>query len=258
MPWRWIALGLLAVVAIAVVRLTVPSPLSTSEGIVAVVIDQLSPEYANVTLRDEVRSGLDGFGLDVKEYEGVEVNVGLYRDLGTMDCAVCLIRSHSGILVLEGEQKEHVTSLFTNEPYSNLKYVSEQLSDRILIVRPYEEDPQLTFGISPLFIEKSMKGQFPSTIVIIGGCSCLGRTDLASAFLSRGASVVVSWDRSVNLDYLDVATSYFVDAFFSRGLALEDAVAETMAEYGSDPQFGALLTYFPAAAGRSTARELLG
>ncbi len=256
--WRWIALGVFAVIVIVAVRLVMPSPAPSSEGIYAVVIDQLSPAYANEELRGVARESLGAFGLVVKEYEGDEVDVDLYRGLGLMDCGVCLIRSHSGILVLEGEEKEHITSLFTNEPYSQLRHVSEQLSDRVLVVRSNEDDEQLTFGISPLFVEKSMEGELPSTMVIIAGCSCLGSPDLATAFLSRGASVVVSWDRSVNLDYLDVATAYFLEGFFSRGLTLEDAVAQTMAEYGPDSEFGSIMTYLPVAAGRSTARELLG
>jgi len=256
--WGWVALGVFAVTVIVVVRLTMPSPAPSSEGIHAVVIDQLSPAYANEKLRGVARESLGAFGLEVKEYEGDEVDVDLYRGLGLMDCGVCLIRSHSGILVLEGEGKEHITSLFTNEPYSQLRYVSEQLSNRVLIVRSNEDKEQLTFGISPLFVEKSMEGQLPSTIVIIAGCSCLGSPDLATAFLDRGASVVVSWDRSVNLDYLDVATAYFMEGFFSRGLTLEDAVAQTMAEYGPDLEFGSIMTYLPVTAGRSTARELLG
>ena len=256
--WRWIALGVFAVIVLVAVRLTMPSLAPSSEGIYAVVIDQLSPAYANEKLRGGARESFGAFGLEVKEYEGDEVDVDLYRGLGLMDCGVCLIRSHSGILVLEGEEKEHITSLFTNEPYSQLRYVSEQLSDRVLIVRSNEDDEQLTFGISPLFVEKSMEGELPSTIVIIAGCSCLGSPDLATAFLSRGASVVVSWDRSVNLDYLDVVTAYFLEGFFSRGLTLEDAVAQTMAEYGPDSEFGSIMTYLPVAAGRSTARELLG
>ncbi|MCK5213236.1 MAG: hypothetical protein KAQ74_04870 [Dehalococcoidia bacterium] len=256
--WRWIALGVFAVIVIVAVRLVMPSPAPSSEGIYAVVIDQLSPAYANEELRGVARESLGAFGLVVKEYEGDEVDVDLYRGLGLMDCGVCLIRSHSGILVLEGEEKEHITSLFTNEPYSQLRHVSEQLSDRVLVVRSNEDDEHLTFGISPLFVEKSMEGELPSTMVIIAGCSCLGSPDLATAFLSRGASVVVSWDRSVNLDYLDVATAYFLEGFFSRGLTLEDAVAQTMAEYGPDSEFGSIMTYLPVAAGRSTARELLG
>jgi len=256
--WKWIALGVFAVIVLVAVRLTMPSHAPSSEGIYAVVIDQLSPAYANEKLREVARESFGAFGLEVKEYEGDEVDVDLYRGLGLMDCGACLIRSHSGILVLEGEEKEHITSLFTNEPHSQLRYVSEQLSDRVLIVRSNEDDEQLTFGISPLFVEKSMEGELPSTVVIIAGCSCLGSPDLATAFLSRGASVVVSWDRSVNLDYLDVATAYFLEGFFSRGLTLEDAVAQTMAEYGPDSEFGSIMTYLPVAAGRSTAHELLG
>ena len=223
----------------------------------AVVIDQLFPHEPNADLRAEIRRSLGEYGFDVVEYEGAQVNVGLYRSLGLEQCSVLFIRSHAGLLVLEDEQPEHLTALFTNEPYSRFKYVDEQLRDRVLIVHPFEGDRKLSFGVSPYFIAESVEGYLPSTVVIIAGCSCLDRTDLAKAFLGRGASVVLSWNGTVELDYLDAATVHLFRALFDEGLTVREAVENTMFECGPSPDYGARLTYFPLAAGRYTVAELI-
>jgi len=256
--WSW-AVGILFVGAILLgVRFMTTERGGAAAELRAVVIDQLSPQYPNDAFRSNTTAALEAFGMTADVFEGEEVDVGLYRSLASRQPGVVLIRSHSGILVLEAETKEHVTALFTNEPYSETSHVAEQLNDRLLIVRPFEDDAELTFGVSPKFVSNSMSGRLPRSIVIIAGCSCLGRTDLAEAFFSRGASVVVSWDGSVSLEHVDAATAFLVDRLFLYRLTLEDAVIATMVEYGQDPDFGALMTYFPGAAGRYTAAELLG
>ena len=141
--------------------------------------------------------------------------------------------------------------------YSERKHVGEQLGDRLLIVRPFETDPKLTFGVTPSFVRQSMDGYLPRTIVVIAGCSVLGRTDLAEALVSRGASVVISWDRSVGLTHADEATARLVTHLCAEGMTVEEAVVATMAEMGPDPDYGAILRYFPASVARRTADELL-
>jgi len=102
-----------------------------------------------------------------------------------------------------------------------------------------------------------MDGDLPSTLVIIAGCSCLEETDLAKAFFGRGASAVISWSDSVELDYLDAATEGLVNGLFNDGLTIAAAVEVTMAEFGPDPESGARLMYFPLAAGRYTLDDLI-
>ena len=257
-PWIVVAI-VLAIAAIAIgSRLLAPQPSSVVEmDLRGVVVDQLSPEDPNDSLRSAVRGDMQAFGLSVTEYEGDEVTVETYRSLGNARPSVLLIRSHSGLLTLEGEEDQHITALFTNEPYSKTKYVTEQLHDRVLIVRRHEQDENLKFGVSPLFILQSMEENLSGTVVIIAGCSCLGRTDLADAFLARGASVVLSWDESVSLGYLDLATEHLMDALLAQEMTVENATVSTMVEYGEDPDFGAILLYYPVAAGRYTVAELV-
>jgi hypothetical protein len=223
----------------------------------AALIDQLSPTYANEEFQSSVAADIGSSGLPLDVYVGEQVDVGLYRGIGQENYGVLVIRSHSGILELEGAEGESITALFTNEPYSESKYVAEQLGDRILIVRPFEGDRQLTFGVTPDFFLQSMRGRFPGTIVVIAGCSILNRTDLAEALVSRGASVVVSWDRSVGLAHADEATALLVHHLFAESMTVQDAAMAAMVEAGPDPEFGAVLKYYPVSAGRYTAKQLL-
>lgn len=256
--WQWGVLVLIVAIVVLGLHVMTHPPGRAAGHVDAIVIDQLSPEDPNPALRASVRDSLESHGLSVAEYEGAQVDVNLYRSLGLTQCRVLFIRSHSGLLVLEDEAVEHITALFTNEPYSRFKHVDEQMRDRVLIVRPFETDAELSFGISPYFIAHSMEGGLPSTVIIIAGCSCLDETDLARAFLGRGASAVVAWDDSVNVDYLDAAAQYLMERLFLDGLSLEGAVDATREEFGPDPEHGARLTYFPFAAGRYTVDELTG
>ena len=255
--WLWAAGVAFAAVIILGFRLMTPQAGDVAENLRAAVLDQLSPAFPNDDFRASVTQDIEGFGLPVDAYEGQQIDVDLYRSLGTRDYGVLVIRSHSGILELEGEDAEPVTSLFTNEPYSQSEYVAEQLRDRVLIVRPFVQDAELTFGITPEFVLHSMEGRLPRSIVIVAGCSVLGRTDMAQALVSRGASVVISWDRSVGLAHADESTAALVSHLLEEETTVQGAVAATMSELGPDPEYGATLRYYPATAGRSTAMELL-
>jgi len=256
--WTWAVVALFLAVVVFGIRTLATGTSRVMPELRAVVIDQLSPRYLNESFRESTVASLEAFGLPVELFEGEDVDVSLYRSLAGRQPGVILIRSHSGILVLEGEEEQRVTALFTNEPYRETAHVAEQLNDRLLVVRPFQDDAVLTFGVSPAFVSRSMQGNLPGSIVIIAGCSCLGRRDLADAFIARGASVVVSWDGSVTLDHVDEATALLVEKLFREGTTLENAVIAAMVKYGRDPDFGALMTYFPVAAGRYTAAQLLG
>jgi len=255
--WLWVASLAFAAVIILGFRLMSPRAPELDPELGAVLIDQLSPTYPNDEFRSIVAAGVEEFGLPLDILDGEAVDVDLYRSLGLRDCAIIVIRSHSGILQLEDGGAEQVTALFTNEPYSELRHVSEQLRDQVLIVRPFEDDTNLTFGITPEFVLHGMRGNLPRSVVVIAGCSVLGRTDLAEALVARGASVVVSFDRSVGLAHADASTARCIEHLLNEEMTMERAIIATSAEVGPDPEFGALLSYYPPSAGDRTVAELL-
>ncbi len=254
--WLWVAGAVLAVAVILAIRLLAPAGHGDAD-LRAALIDQLSPAFPNEEFRSSVMADLEILGLPVDLYEGEEVDVDLYRALGEEAYGVLVIRSHSGTLELGGGPDQRTTALFTNESYSGSRHIAEQVVERVLIVRPLEDDPDLTFGVAPDFFRQSMRGELPHTIVVIAGCSILDRTDLAEALVSRGASVVISWDLSVALDHVDEGNRLLIHYLLAEGMTVDDAVAAAMDEAGPDPEFGAVLKYYPDAAGPYTAEQLL-
>jgi hypothetical protein len=253
----WVAgVGFIAVIIFGIWLMT-PRAQGTAD-LRAGLIDQLSPVYPNVEFQSSVIADIESCGLPLDAYEGDQVDVDLYRTIGEDDFGVLVIRSHSGTLELPGSEDESVVALFTNEPYSESTHRAEQLLDRVLIVRPFEGDQELTFGVTPDFFRHSMRGRLPGTIVVIAGCSILNKTNMADALVSRGASVVVSFDRSVGLAHADGATALVVHHLLDEGMTVEDSVVAAMAEAGPDPEFGAVLKFYPASAGGLTAKRLLG
>jgi hypothetical protein len=223
----------------------------------AALIDQLSPAYTNDEFQSSVIADIESFGLPLDMYEGEQVDVGLYRNLGQVDYGVLVIRSHSGILELPDSENGSAIALFTNEPYSESKHMTDQLRDRVLIVRPYEGDRELTFGVTPGFFRQAMRGRLPGTIVVVDGCSILSESDMAEALVSRGASVVISFDRSVGLTHADEAAGLLIHYLLAEGRTVEQATVAAMAEVGPDPEYGAVLKFYPASAGHFTAKQLL-
>jgi hypothetical protein len=112
----------------------------------------------------------------------------------------------------------------------------------------------MMFGITPEFVSAQsvwgqpwdMEGRFDDTIIIIMGCSgiALPDMDMARAFIDKGASAYLAWDRSVGLNYVDDATPYLIKQLCSEKLTIRQAVDSTMDVIGADPEYGAELEYY--------------
>ena len=148
------------------------------------------------------------------------------------------------------------TYLFTNERYSTIKYLKEQLNDELLRARVTPNSPDL-FAIGAKFITNSMEEDFSSTVVIVDGCSCLYEDDLAQAFVQKGASCYLVWDATANLDYVDQATAYLVKQLCIKKVSIANAVANTMEVVGPDPEYGAVLKYYPQQNSSKALKELI-
>ncbi len=89
------------------------------------------------------------------------------------------------------------------------------------------------------------------------GCDGLYFKDLAQAFVQKGASTYIAWDASVVLDYVDDATTALIEKLWSEELSIGKAVAETMKEKGPNPNYGAILKYYPRQSGAKTLRQVI-
>ena len=221
----------------------------------AAIIDQLYSLQPNEAFIHQATQELGDYSFEVDIYQGDTVTVDLYRKLPTYGYKLIIFRVHSGLLGKEGQIIKR-TSLFTNEPYSQVKHVAEQLSDQLAMARIDEYYPWV-FGIGAKFVTQSMEGRFPSTVIIMMGCSSLYLDDLAQAFIEKGASTYVGWDATVGLGYVDEATPILVTNLYSKGMTIKEAVDETMAAKGPDPDYGASLKYYSIDSGNKTQRQLI-
>jgi hypothetical protein len=248
----------LAVVIITLLGLTLfggcsaPSPELEAK---AAIIDQLYSLQPNQVFISNVTQQLEAFGFAVDLYQGNEITVDLYRQLPGYGYSLIIFRAHSGLIGSEGEIIRR-TCLFTNEPYSETKHVTEQLTDQLAKARIDEHHPWV-FGIGDKFVTQSMEGQFTNAVIIMMGCSTLYLEDLAQAFIDKGASTYMGWDAAVGLDYVDEAAPILVTNLYSKGMTIKEAVDATMAVNGPDPDYGAFLKYYPIDSGNKTIRAFI-
>jgi len=134
--------------------------------------------------------------------------------------------------------------------------LSEQLNGELARARVAEGYPTV-FAIGARFTKYSMDGEFDNTVIIMTGCNCLHLTDLALAFYEKGASSYLGWNGLVVLEYVDDATITLLEKLLSEELSLQEAVEETMAEEGPDPNYGAVLKYYPSQSANQSVTELL-
>lgn len=226
-----------------------PSP-DYAGNATAAIVDQLSSLQENEAFVRNVTKELEDYGFEVDLYQGSNVTVELYRKLPTYGYSLIIFRAHSGILRQDGEVMLR-TVLFTNEPYSESGYPLEQVYEQLVMGGACEGCPMM-FGITPKFVraegvvghDRDMEGTFDDTVIIMMGCSGIALPDLAEAFVDKGASVYLAWDRSVELYYVDEATPYLMNQLCSERLTIKEAVDSTMSSIGSDPEYGADLKYY--------------
>jgi hypothetical protein len=252
----------LAVFILALPGLTLyagcPAP-SPDSGARAAVVDQLAILQSNQAFLDQMTAELEACGFEVDVYHGEEVSVNLYRELPQKGYKLIIFRAHAGLLKGEGDSQVVVkeeTYLFTAEAYKQTKYVREQLDDQMLPAEMVEDFP-LVFAVNSKFVLESMEGRFQDTVLIMMGCSCAYLRDMAAAFVLKGASTYLGWDGSVGLGYVDRAAADLITNLCDKRMTIEQAVAETMAEVGPDPDWGTGLRFYPKESGSRTIVELI-
>jgi hypothetical protein len=248
--WLLIAIGVAGIVVfIRTVPMSQWAP-DHAGNATAAIIDQLSSVQENEAFVANLTKELENYGFEVEVFQGNNITVEFYRQLPTRGYKLIIFRAHSGLLE-RGEEIEMRTVLFTNEAYSDSAHPLEQVYEQLTMGGACQGCPMM-FGITPEFVRAQsvfgrgtdMEGEFDNTVIIMMGCSGIALPDMAQAFIDKGASMYLAWDRSVELYYVDEATPYLIRQLCSEGLTIRQAVEKTMDDIGPDPNYGANLTFY--------------
>jgi hypothetical protein len=235
----------LAVIMIAVVSVSgfvtyfVLNPSSSGQAVSfkAAIIDQLSGTFPNPSFNDNAKTILVKAGYRVDYYSPEQVTVDFFRSLPSKGYGLVIIRAHS-----TGWVTGHPITIITSELWSANKYLYEQLTDSVAAAKL--PDNKTYFVITSKFVRESMQGTFPKSIVIMMGCTGLKDSEMAQAFVAKGAKLYVSWDKSVTADRTDNATTALLRSL-AQGKTVGQAVNTAMDEAGPDPIYHSQLGFYP-------------
>ena len=207
----------------------------------AAIIDEVSvPGPASSPdpyFTDNVTKTLTKIGYHVDYYPPANVTIDLFRSLPSKGYGIIILRQHS--TGLSGD----VIALVTSEQYNQTKYVDERQAGLVVEAR-LGGDNTTYVGITPTFIREALQGTFSHTLLIATGCAGLANSEMAQAFLSRGAEVYVSWDQTVLANRSDGGTILFVKSITSGNNI--DQAASLATENAPSDVYSSQLKYYPA------------
>jgi hypothetical protein len=115
------------------------------------------------------------------------------------------------------------------------------MTDEVHRARTSPEGEYL-FAVGSSFFERYLSG-IDGVDVLVMGCDAAQSRDLADIFLGKGASLYVSWDGPVSLEYTDLVFARIL-MYFSSGKTMDKAVEMASSELGVDPYFKSVLRCF--------------
>jgi hypothetical protein len=224
-----------------------PAPSPTPAQPQAAIIDQTGYSFPSPDFIAEARAYLEEAGYRVTYHPPEALTVNFYRTLPDKGYDLILFQSHatSEVATRDGEDAQGGLPpgpfLFTTELYERQRHLGLQMSDQVRASKLFYEDSPELFAVGPRFVRRSMRGYFPDTVIVIGGCQSLAAPDLAQAFLEKGASAVIGWDEMVNLSHNNRAVLHLLEAMLVEQLPPAEAVERAMAAVGPDPGYDSTL-----------------
>jgi hypothetical protein len=212
----------------------------------AAIVDHLSLTVPNQTFVQTAATILTKANFTVDYFSGEKVTVNFYRNLPSGGYILIILRVHSAGTPIVGSVE---LLLFTCEAYSKTRYVPEQLKEHVGKVVYYLPRESGYFGISPSFVKECMKNIFNSTTIIMIGCDGLKGTQMAKAFIDKGAKAYIGWNGSVSASHTDIATTRLLQHLITEKQTIKQAIENTMKEIGPDPAHNSQLAYYPLEAG---------
>jgi len=228
---------------------------TTSKVRKAVIIDQLAKDIPNPHYQNQTMNYLLDAGYDVDLYTTEDITIDFYKELPSMDYEFILFRSHS--LAMYGKNPSEW--LFSGELYSNKVHIAESLSGQLSPGVPFvvTEDQTITYSqalgerhfmIGSKFIDESMVGQFPGSVIILGGCETMPHELLAEALVKRGASSVIGWNELVGSASNDRLITSLLEKMLVNGLEIDQAIDLVMEDYKKDEKSSLRLKHYSSGA----------
>ena len=203
----------------------------------AAIIDELSGTIPNPVFTQEATAQLIGTGFKVDYYAPDKVTIGILKQLPSKGYGLVIFRNHS-----TGWSGD-IIAILTSEPYSPDKYTYEQLNGQVIRARLGVAN-QDYFAVTPKFVRDAMQGTFPSTVVVMMGCTGLINSEMAQAFVAKGAQAYVGWEQVVMAWRTDRATLALLQLLIS-GKPVGAAVATATDNVPPDPLYDSQLGYYP-------------
>ena len=206
-----------------------------------VIVDQLDGSHPNQSFREQIADLMDVHGLQVDYYGHDSVTVDLFRNLLRNEYRLIILRVHAATGFAAGQPSR--LALFTGEPYSKNEYIWEQINNQVERVRVNPESDSY-FGIYESFVSDVMKSNCTNATIVMMGCDGLTHTEMADAFIEKGARVYVGWEGMVSADYVDRATTAFLTSYMENNMNVDAAIDHVMDTIGPDPAFGSELAAY--------------
>ncbi|NWG09248.1 MAG: hypothetical protein HXX80_02880 [Nitrososphaerales archaeon] len=224
-----VSFTLIVIASYIVINLSANPPSNGGELKVA-ILDSLYVMDPNESFLDEANRTLSDAGFDVDMYIGSDVTVELFKNLPSLGYKLIVLRVHTAY-------EPDIVAFFTGN-YADSGYFTEQLMGW---VRIGEVEGERFYAVTPDLIRIASSGGFQKSIVIVDSCYGLNLTSMAIAFIEKGASAYIAWDKGVYPNYSDNATLRLIDNLL-EGMTVEEAIQATP----SDPsKFGSVLSCYP-------------
>ena len=236
----------------------------------AVIIDQLHGDLQNLYFTEKATEYLESAGYQVDVVRAENVTVDFYKQLPKMNYKYIVLRSHA-----VAQSIDNPVALFTGEMYTEDKYIQEQLFGQVLKGAPLRDilynatiDTQdwevvnstyrtITFPanpedaerddfflISPKLVKENMKGTFPGSIILLGGCSTLKNPSMAEALVAKGASTIIGWDDLVGSYDNDSGMLKMLKELLVNNLEPEEAIEKVSGIHVQNPKWSATLKLY--------------
>lgn len=231
----------------------------------AAIIDQLNDDIPNKHFQQKATEYLEAAGYEVDLYTTKDITIDLYKKLPSMGYSLIVFRTHS--VAGDNETQPKYVGLFTGERYQTDRYTLEQMAGQLQKGAPLlsvnfnvrmDESGKSTWNVTrssdpyflvgSKFVDELMRGKFPQSIMIIGGCETLSNTGLADSLLRRGASAIIGWDNLVGSTHNDKVILEVLKGMLVDKSDVKDVLQSAMQKFGPDPQYSAVLKYYPHSA----------